>query len=178
LAFDDALVSRQHAVLRVSDDDLVLQDLGSANGVAINGGPIGQRPTKVYDGDHIQIGHQHIEVLDTEARRARAAVPTISGAAQPQSEAATPASAPPPAAADRNPSGPDHPRLSALSPREVEVLSLIAHGHTNKEIAEQLHVSVKTVETHRTRIGQKLELRTRAEMVRLALDTGLLRPST
>ena len=61
-----------------------------------------------------------------------------------------------------------------LSAREVEVLRLIALGHTNAEIAGQLFLSVRTVESHRARIGQKLRLSTRAELVRYALDRGLL----
>ncbi len=62
-----------------------------------------------------------------------------------------------------------------LSAREVEVLRLIALGHTNIEIAHQLDLSPRTVETHRARIHRKLELTTRAELVRYALGHGLLR---
>jgi DNA-binding NarL/FixJ family response regulator len=61
-----------------------------------------------------------------------------------------------------------------LTAREVDVLRLIALGHTNTEIAAQLFLSVRTVESHRARIGQKLRLSTRAELVRYALDRGLL----
>ena len=61
-----------------------------------------------------------------------------------------------------------------LSEREAEVLRLIALGHTNAEIAEQLFLSVRTVETHRAHIQQKLRLSSRAELVRYALDRGLL----
>ena len=61
-----------------------------------------------------------------------------------------------------------------LSEREVEVLALIASGLTNAEIATRLFVSVRTVETHRAHIHQKLNLRTRAELVRVARDAGLL----
>jgi len=60
-----------------------------------------------------------------------------------------------------------------LSPREVEVLRLIALGHTSAEIAEKLHLSVRTVETHRSRIHRKLGLSARAELVRYALRRGL-----
>jgi len=62
-----------------------------------------------------------------------------------------------------------------LSAREVEVLRLIALGHTSVEIAHQLRLSPRTVETHRARIHRKLELTTRAELVRYALGRGLLR---
>ena len=61
-----------------------------------------------------------------------------------------------------------------LTAREAEVLRLVALGHTNAEIAGQLYLSVRTVESHRARIGQKLRLSTRAELVRYALDHGLL----
>lgn len=61
-----------------------------------------------------------------------------------------------------------------LSEREVEVLRLIALGHTNAEIAEQLYLSVRTVETHRAHIQQKLRLNSRADLVRYALEHGLV----
>lgn len=61
-----------------------------------------------------------------------------------------------------------------LSSRETEVLELIAQGFTQQEIAERLVVSVKTVETHKARIGLKLGLRTRAQLVRYAIDHGLV----
>jgi two-component system, NarL family, response regulator NreC len=65
-------------------------------------------------------------------------------------------------------------RPDDLSEREVEVLRLIALGHTNAEIAEQLFLSVRTIETHRAHIQQKLSLASRAELVRYALDRGLI----
>lgn len=61
-----------------------------------------------------------------------------------------------------------------LSEREREVLRLLALGHTNQEIAKMLYISVRTAETHRAHIMQKLGLQTRAELVRHALDQGLL----
>jgi two-component system response regulator NreC len=61
-----------------------------------------------------------------------------------------------------------------LSDREREVLRLLALGHTNQEIAKQLYISVRTAETHRAHIMQKLRLASRAELVRYALDQGLL----
>jgi two-component system response regulator NreC len=61
-----------------------------------------------------------------------------------------------------------------LSDREREVLRLLALGHTNREIAEQLHISVRTAETHRAHIMQKLRLSNRAELVRYALAEGFL----
>jgi two-component system, NarL family, response regulator NreC len=61
-----------------------------------------------------------------------------------------------------------------LSEREREVLRLLALGHTNQEIAKQLYISVRTAETHRAHIMQKLRLESRAELVRYALAQGLL----
>lgn len=61
-----------------------------------------------------------------------------------------------------------------LTPREVEVLRLIALGHTNTEIGGQLFLSVRTVESHRAHIQHKIRRSSRAELVRYALDHGLL----
>jgi two-component system response regulator NreC len=61
-----------------------------------------------------------------------------------------------------------------LSEREREVLQLLALGHANHEIAKQLFISVRTVETHRAHILQKLRLSTRADLVRYAIEQGLL----
>ncbi len=65
-------------------------------------------------------------------------------------------------------------RPDDLSEREVEILRLIALGHTNGEIAEQLFLSVRTVESHRGHIQQKLRRTSRAELVRYALEHGLV----
>jgi two-component system, NarL family, response regulator NreC len=61
-----------------------------------------------------------------------------------------------------------------LSERETDVLRLIALGHTNAEIAEKLYISVRTVETHRAHIQQKLGVSSRAELVQSALSRGLV----
>jgi two-component system response regulator NreC len=63
-----------------------------------------------------------------------------------------------------------------LSDREREVLRLLALGHTNQEIAKLLFISVRTAETHRAHVMQKLRLSTRAELVRHAIRQGLLEP--
>jgi two-component system response regulator NreC len=72
-------------------------------------------------------------------------------------------------AAEPPPGPPD-----GLSEREVEVLRMIALGHTNAEIAEALFLSVRTVETHRAHIQQKLRLGSRSELVHYALEHGLV----
>jgi two-component system response regulator NreC len=61
-----------------------------------------------------------------------------------------------------------------LSEREKEIVSLIAKGYSNKEVAEQLVISVKTVETHKSNIMEKLGLKTRPDLVKYALKKGLL----
>ncbi len=71
-------------------------------------------------------------------------------------------------------SEPDSTLPGDLSEREVDVLRLIALGHTNAEIAERLYLSVRTVETHRAHIQQKLRLSTRAELVQYALEHKLI----
>jgi DNA-binding NarL/FixJ family response regulator len=68
----------------------------------------------------------------------------------------------------------EEPVLDPLSDREHDVLRLLALGHTNQEIAKILFISVRTAETHRARIMQKLGLTTRAEIVRYALASGEL----
>jgi two-component system, NarL family, response regulator NreC len=61
-----------------------------------------------------------------------------------------------------------------LSRREVEVLRLLAQGHTNQEAADRLAVSIKTIETHRKRLSDKLGLKSRAELFRFAVEARLL----
>lgn len=68
--------------------------------------------------------------------------------------------------------------LGMLSSREKEVFLSLAKGHTNQEIADELDLSIKTVETYRGRIGVKLGLRTRAEFVRFAVELGLIGPGS
>ena len=64
--------------------------------------------------------------------------------------------------------------LGLLTPREREVLQLIARGLSNRQIAERLHISVKTVETHRGNMMQKLDVHDRAGLVKFAIDSGLI----
>lgn len=66
--------------------------------------------------------------------------------------------------------------LSQLSPREREIFSLVAQGFTNQHIADQLGISIKSVETYRARVMEKLGLRSRADLVQFALSCGVLLP--
>ena len=76
------------------------------------------------------------------------------------------------AAAPPQPAGPP----DDLTDREVEILRLIALGHTNAEIGKQLFLSVRTVESHRAHIQQKTRMTTRAELVKYAFEHGLVEP--
>lgn len=66
--------------------------------------------------------------------------------------------------------------VNILSGRELQVLILVARGYTSAEIAKQIFVGVKTIETYRSRIAEKLELRTRRDVIRFAVQMGLLTP--
>jgi two-component system response regulator NreC len=66
--------------------------------------------------------------------------------------------------------------VKLLSSREQEVLKLLARGYTNKEVGTRLCLSVKTIETYRARLADKLGLRSRADLTRYALEVGLLDP--
>ena len=72
--------------------------------------------------------------------------------------------------------GEERASYERLTPREREILALVAQGHTNQEIAQRLSVSVSTVQTHRTHIMEKLNLNRRSELIRYAIRIGLLRP--
>ncbi len=78
---------------------------------------------------------------------------------------------------DRDSDDGENAGLDLLTGREREVLKLTVEGYTNQEIANQLIISVKTVDTYRSRIMEKLNLRHRSELVRYALRKGLLAPS-
>lgn len=65
-------------------------------------------------------------------------------------------------------------QLGVLTPRELEVLSLVAHGQTSNEIAESLHIGRRTVESHRASLTSKLGVRNQAELVRYAIERGLV----
>ena len=69
----------------------------------------------------------------------------------------------------------DGETFDGLSPREREVLTLVAEGHSNKDIAEKLFISVNTVAIHRAHVMQKLDMHDRAELVRYAIRSGLVK---
>lgn len=67
-----------------------------------------------------------------------------------------------------------HNSLVALTPREIEILKLIVEGYTNRQIGEELNISVRTVEGHRSNLSVKLGLHSRVELVRYAREHGLI----
>jgi two-component system response regulator NreC len=81
-----------------------------------------------------------------------------------------------PAAPPRHADGAGGRRATQLTTREREVMARVAEGYTNSQIAEQLRLGVKSVETHRSRVMEKLGLTSRADLVRFALECGILAP--
>jgi two-component system response regulator NreC len=75
-------------------------------------------------------------------------------------------------------SGEERSTYEELTPREREILKLIGEGNTNQEIADQLSLSINTVQTHRSRIMEKLNLHSRAQLMKYAVRMGLLRGPT
>jgi DNA-binding NarL/FixJ family response regulator len=75
------------------------------------------------------------------------------------------------------PRTPVAPALGELTEREVEIVRLIVQGHTNRQIADALALSVRTVEYHRANVTAKLSLRSRTDLIRYAVERGLLDPA-
>ena len=165
LVIDDPRVSRVHATILTGLDSAMIQDAGSQNGVLVNDRRI-TAPSPLVDGDQITIGGARLTVsVKTHSSKPKSRDQTMP---QHQVEAVDRALAMQAAIQAGD------PRLAELSSRELEVLVLVARGHTMREVGEQLGLSPKTVEGYRARVSEKLGLRTRAEMVRFALDNRLL----
>ena len=163
------LVSRRHARVRPTDDGLVVEDLGSRNGVVVNERKIAS-PTVLAHGDVIAVGVETLQVIDDHVRQRPAHLSTL-----------PPSPCPALPYSESDADGPEQvtvgaaTRLDVLSQREREVLDLVVRGHTQKEIADLLHVSVKTIESHRAHLSEKLRCKTRAELVSYAIAAGVLR---
>jgi len=162
VSLDDSVASREHANLLVRDERLFIQDLKSRNGLRVNGETL-VRSRELFHGDSIMIGSTELVVIDGEERdriktaaTVRPEAPDFGSDEWQQQLRGTDAGDP------------------MLSRRELEVLMLVGRGHTNKEVAKRIGVSVKTVETYRSRVANKLELNSRADFVRYAHQHGLL----
>ncbi len=152
IRLNDESVSRRHASLRVAGDSVELTDQGSRNGVKVNGDRVRGR-LELAVGDRIQIGIFDLELLE------HGVGDEVQGVTKPMPKL-------PKEGAES---------LVLLSRREREVFERIARGETQRAVAEELGLSVKTVETYRARIKEKLGLQTRADLVAFALQTGVLR---
>jgi DNA-binding CsgD family transcriptional regulator len=148
----DIGVSRRHAALHSMDGQLILEDLGSCNGTYVNGQRI-TGPVTLHCGDELQLGPCELRVALRSSRSERSECTTQPIAPVVRTQSAL---------------------LGTLSPRERELLPLLAGGLSQRELAAQLGVTVKTIETYRTRIGHKLGVSNRAGLIRFALDNGLL----
>jgi len=149
LRIADPRVSREHAAIHNDAAGIRISDFGSHNGVYVNGRRI-TGTVALSDGDRISVGSVDFTIrsigveIDATAREAL------------RDDA----------------DGGD--RLASLTHREREVFELLARGHALKTIGERLGISAKTIETYRTRIGEKLGTPTRALLIRFALRAGIL----
>ena len=168
LPLDDTNVSRRHAILHVDARSVRIEDLGSRNGVVVNGERI-EGTVELAHGDEVTIGRQVLHLVEEQERQRRAILSTISTAdesARTRSELRDSVQR----ELGRDPSD----DLEKLTPREQEVLRLVALGYAQKRIADELGISVKTVETFRTRINTKMGFESRVDLVRFAIACGLL----
>lgn len=162
LQLDDESVSRRHAKLTAHDDgSATIEDLGSQNGTLVNAAPI-VGSVRLEVGDRITLGTCDLELLAIYA-------PNPLG----QERATEPLAR---ERISRQP--PTDDALAVLSKREREVFALLAEGMAQRDIAKTFGVSTKTIETHRTRIGQKLQIKSRADLIRRALAAGVLKPDS
>lgn len=153
----DEAVSWAHATLDVEGDRVVLHEAGSRNGVRVNGA-LRRGDVELAPGDRIQIGTSELVLVDRASER---------DPFPEDGERASTRPIPRPAS--------ERPKLERLSGRERDVLERIARGQTQREIAAALGISVKTYETYRARLLEKLGLTARSELVAFAIQSGLLR---
>ena len=164
LRVNSALVSRRHARITPTSDGAVIEDSRSRNGVIVNDRRI-RRQTVLQHGDRITIGVETLHVF------AAGEPPSAHTSTMPPGDIPLGLSD-----VDGNDALTEIAHVGTLSKRELEVFELIARGYTQREVAQILHISAKTVESHRARIGTKLGCRTRAELVSYAVAAGLLQP--
>ncbi len=144
----DPTVSRVHAVIEQTSEGLVLTDPGSRNGTYLNGERL-TRPRLVNPSDRVRIGPFVIVLQSAEDAYLETADAGQAGEARLQ-------------------------LLTGLSARELEVLRLVAAGHSDQQIAETLFLSIKTVQSHLDRMRDKTGCRRRPELLRFAIDHGVV----
>jgi DNA-binding CsgD family transcriptional regulator len=144
-------VSRYHAELLCDADGWCVRDLGSQNGTHVNGVRLGDGSVhRLAGSDVIGIGAVTIRLLDASGVGASTIID------------------------DRGKNS--HKLMTALSNREREVLTLVAGGRTDDQVANELFISVKTVHSHLDKIRDKSGVRRRADLTRLAVRLGLSTP--
>ncbi|MBV8952388.1 MAG: FHA domain-containing protein [Actinobacteria bacterium] len=165
IVLDDAMVSRYHAEIRkLPDGTWELRDAGSANGIfveqqRITSVPL-EEPLRVEMGDHLLRitpdgrGAVHVEVI---ARGRTMQVPKTTTDGE---------------RADTDGKG-TGTGSGNITPRERELLALIAGGATDRQIADELYISIRTVRSHLDRIAEKTGIRRRADLTRLAFELGV-----
>jgi len=159
LSANEVLIGRDEtAEVRLEDDTVSrkharlfagpsIEDLHSSNGTLVNGKRITTR-IRLNEGDRITIGRYSMTLVRTDGKD------TFEGYTRPMTS---------------------FDEKAKLTPREQQVFELFTAGLSQKSISSQLGISVKTVETYRTRIGHKLGLATRADLVQYALKEGMLK---
>jgi pSer/pThr/pTyr-binding forkhead associated (FHA) protein len=146
-------VSRHHATLFFDGLGLRIRDEKSSNGLFVNGRRI-HGTSVLAPGDRLSIGSEECVV---RVANEPSEIPTQQHARPDLNEPSK--------------------GLESLSHRERQVFEMIVHGHGNREIGEKLSLSPKTIETYRARLGEKLGVKTRANMIDLALRLGVLNPN-
>lgn len=171
IVLDDAMVSRYHAEIRkLADGSWQLRDTGSANGIFVEQRRVSSvpllEPLRVEMGDHLLRitpdgrGAVHVEVI---ARGRTMQVPKTSADGE---------------RADTDGKGGGSGNGAAngagnITPRERELIGLIAGGATDRQIADELFISIRTVRSHLDRIAEKTGIRRRADLTRLAFELGV-----
>jgi DNA-binding CsgD family transcriptional regulator len=153
IRLDDESVSRAHATIEIGEDRVVLHESGSRNGVRVNG-VMRRGDVDLAPGDRLHIGTLELVLIDRDPFPDEGPKADTRPIPRPSAE---------------------RPRLERLSGRERDVLERIARGQTQREIAAALGISVKTYETYRARLLEKLELSSRSELVAFAIQAGILR---
>ncbi len=139
----DEGVSRRHVEIHADQHPPQLRDLGSKNGTRVNGHDVGEHPLR--SGDLIELGQARLEF--------RMVSPAELGQARRTAQAWA--------------------KLGELSPRELEVARLVAAGAKSADIARQLHITTRTVNTHLEHVYDRLEIRSRTVLARLVIEARL-----